>query len=479
MNKTDIVNKLKEFGLKTGDIVLVHSSLASIGHVEGGPDAVIDAFLETIGGEGTLVAPVFGNLGILTHTLKNRPEAIISDCPRGTVAAIGADAEFICRDHWKADTAHGHETPYLKIAGLGGYICLLGVDQDRNTTLHSVEALLELPYLGQSSATIETADGPVEKTWKYYPGPHRDFIGIDNVMRANGKMISGKIGSAVVRLMKSKDLIDTFVELGSSDPAFCLCDNENCADCVRQRAAIRKDQFAKEDFKIAVASSVAGRYIPEMVEKTKAAGIGYIELDVIEGKPAHKYPAEKLAKAVQEFSDNGIEVSALRLPALSLDFESSIELVKCAGIDTIIMPLSDNSAVFAAKANDAGISVNFANNAMNGTYAAEIMSKLKADNIQAGFAYSPAEFAKAGEMPFLQSFRQGKFRKYATQLDIEDALFDGSQAEWACGNAEIKELVSILRCASFKGFMTISSKNIGLGSPKELADKFFKLLAEI
>jgi aminoglycoside 3-N-acetyltransferase len=471
MNKTDIKKCLSEFGLKTGDIVIVHSSLASIGRVEGGADALIDAFLETIGNEGTLAAPVFGNLGIFTQTLKNRPEAVISDCPKGTVAAIGADAEFICRDHWKADTAHGHDTPYLKIAGLGGYVCLLGVDQDRNTTLHSVEALLELPYLEATSATIEVADGPIEKTWKYYPGPHRDFIGIDHIMRENGKMEIGKIGNAVVRLMKSQDLIDVFTELGSNDPAFCLCDNETCAACVKQRAAIRKDKLSAEDFKLCIASSIAGKYIPEMIENLKAAGVDYVELDFIQGKPAHKFSIDKLKRAVEEFAENDIKVSALRLVAIPADFKKILELLKTAGIDNLIMPLCADAETFINQASVAGINISFNNLGMSGLYAAGIMSKLKA-----GFVFSPADFAKAGEMPFLHSFRQGKFSKCISQLDIEDALFDGTATTWASGNAEIKELVSILRCASFSGFMTISGKNINLGKAKDLAEDFLTLL---
>ena len=471
MNKIKIKKCLGELGLKTGAIVIVHSSLASIGRVEGGVDTLIDAFLETIGQEGTLVVPVFGDLGIFTKTLKNRPEAIISDCPKGTVAAIGADAEFICRDHWKADTVHGHDTPYLKIAGLGGYICLLGVDQDRNTTLHSVEALLELPYLETANATLETANGQLEKNWKYYPGPHRNFIGIDYIMRENGEMKIGKIGKAVVRLMKSKDLIDVFTEIGANDPAFCLCDNENCADCVRQRAAIRKDKLSAEDFKLCLASSVAGRYIPEMIENLQTAGIEYIELDIIQGKPAHKFPVEKLKKAVAEFAENGIKISALRLPALSTEFEKTLELLKTVDIDNLIMPLATNADEFAGKAAAVGINISFVNQGMSGLYAAGIMSKVKT-----GFVFSPAEFAKAGEMPFLQSFQQGKFRKYISQLDIEDALFDGTPTNWVSGNAEIKELVSILRCASFPGFMTISGKNRNLGKAKDLAENFLKLL---
>jgi aminoglycoside 3-N-acetyltransferase len=468
MNKTGIKKCLSEFGLKNGDIVIVHSSLASIGHVENGADALIDAFLETIGNEGTLVAPVFGNLGIFTHTLKNRPEAVVSDCPLGTVAAIGADAQFICRDHWKTDTAHGHDTPYLKIAGLGGYICLLGVDQDRNTTLHSVEALLELPYLESKKTKLKNGN---EKSFKYYPGPHRDFIGIDHIMRKNGKMKIGKIGNAVVRLMKSKDLIDAFTELGSKDPAFCLCDNNNCADCVTQRAAIRRDILSREDFKLSVASSVAGRYIPEMIDNLKAAGVDYVELDIIQGKPAHMFPADKLKKAVEEFTENDIKISALRLPAIPTEFEKILDLLKTAGINNVIIPLSTDAEKFINQAAKADVSISFVNLGVSSIYASNIMSKLKA-----GFAFSPTEFAKAGEMPFLQSFRKGKFNKYISQLDIEDALFDGTSIILANGNAEIKELISILSCASFSGFMTISGKNRNLGTLKDLAEDFLGLL---
>ena len=172
MNKAEIVAGLRGMGLVNGDKVLLHSSLISLGKVDGGPEAVIDAFLEVLGKEGTLLVPVFGALGILTETLKNRPDAVISPCPKGTLAAVGADAEAICKDHWKADTAHGADTPFTRLAEMGGYVCLLGCDQDRNTSLHGVEALLELPYLSDTVGTFTTPEGEtITKTWKYYPGP--------------------------------------------------------------------------------------------------------------------------------------------------------------------------------------------------------------------------------------------------------------------------------------------------------------------
>ena len=46
MESVEIVKALRSLGLGRGDIVLLHSSLISLGYVEGGADAVIKAFLD-------------------------------------------------------------------------------------------------------------------------------------------------------------------------------------------------------------------------------------------------------------------------------------------------------------------------------------------------------------------------------------------------------------------------------------------------
>ena len=43
IDKERIIKDLKDLGLKEGDTVIVHSSLSSLGYVEGGADTVIDA----------------------------------------------------------------------------------------------------------------------------------------------------------------------------------------------------------------------------------------------------------------------------------------------------------------------------------------------------------------------------------------------------------------------------------------------------
>ena len=479
MNKAEIKQGLQALGLKEGDIVLLHSSLSSMGKVEGGAVAVVEAFLETLGKAGTLAAPVFGSLGILADAVKEWPDAVISDCPKGTVAAIGADAGKICIDHWQADTVHGEGSPYLKIAGLGGYICLLGVDQDRNTTMHSVEALLQLPYLNSTSGTVLTPQGAAQKTWKHYPGPHRDFIGLDKLLRASGKMKIGKIGNAVTRLIKSQDLIEILAEAGRRDPAFCLCNNPECADCVAQRAAIFRDAMTREDFKLSASAALSGRYIPEIIENLHRSGIGYVELDFIQGRPAHLMPAEKLQLAVREFAANNISVSGLRLPGVPADIKKALQLAGDCGINRLILPLCSGADSLTAQAAEENIALSFCNLGITGDYAAMLMKDLAERKIRAGFTFSPADFARCGEMPFLNTYRAGKFRKYMDQLDIEDGTFDGVATAPACGNAEIKELVSILRCAGFSGFMTLAAGNRRGGNVTTIAAEFRKLLDEI
>jgi len=468
MNKKELTKALKELGIKHGAIVMLHSSYLSLGPFDGGPEAVVDAFLDAIGVKGTLMVPVFGALGVLTDVVKKRPGAVISPCPKGTVAAIGPKAEELTRDHWKADTAHGEGTPFTRLADLGGYVCLFGVDQDRNTTLHSIEALLKLPYLSDTSATFSTPEGEsVTKTWKYYPGPHRDFIGIERYLRHEGLISIARIGNAQVRLMKAKDLFDICLELGEHDPAFALCNNPACADCVRQRAAIFADSMAHEAFRLAVSSRLAGRYVPEIIENMKAAGIKYVELDYLQGKPCAKMPADKLRRAVQDFLEEGIEVSALRLMYIPSEYEAVIKLAKDSVIPRVVFPLAENSCDAIEPAQIGEIHISFANNGQDSKLAAATFQKTRLGNVPPGFTFNPAAFVKAGEFPFLTSYRQGRFIKTIEQLDLVDATWCGESAGFARGNAEVKELLSILRCHNFSGWVCLGG---GAAYPGSLAD---------
>lgn len=476
MESVEIVKALRSLGLGRGDIVLLHSSLISLGYVEGGADAVIKAFLDVIGKRGTLLVPAFGALGVIPETLKKRRDAVFSDCPVGTVAAVGADAKALCADHWKADTAHGKDTPFTRLAEKGGYICLLGVDQDRNTSLHSVEALLELPYLSPVTRTFKTPDGrEVTKTWNYYPGPHRDFIGLDHILEESGAMKIMRIGNAQVRLIKSDLMFETLLALGSGDPAFALCENPSCADCVRQRAAIFAADMEKESFRLTASSRLAGRYVPEMVENLKRAGISLIELDYLQGKACALAPVKTLKRAVEDLNEAGIQVSALRVPAVPDDPAKLPELVTECGIRRVILPLA-NSEKAAKALVKKQIEVSFVNLCQTSLTAKEQMIAY-AKKFDCDLTFNNANFVLAGEMPFLQSYRTGHFIKFMNQLDLIDCKWDGEATSLAFGNGEIKELISILRCHNFSGFFCLGGGMPYPGSLEDAVNDFRNLLA--
>lgn len=115
--KDDLVDDLRRLGLQEGDTVLVHSSLSKIGYVEGGADTVIDALLEVIGNQGTLLMPTLTvggrmvsqlregrlfdyrntptGLGIINEAFRKRAGVLRSIHPTHSVCGIGPNAEFL------------------------------------------------------------------------------------------------------------------------------------------------------------------------------------------------------------------------------------------------------------------------------------------------------------------------------------------------------------------------------------------------
>lgn len=223
-----LVHDLHTLGLKVGDTVLVHSSLKSIGHVEGGPDAVIDAFLEVLGESGTLLMPSFQNgsefflvdrgckfdvvnspseLGIITETFRKRSGVIRSLNPTHCTAGIGTMAEEILSGHEKCDISCGWESPYHKITEAGGKIILLGVTHASNTTLHFVENTNGAPTVCAIKYQPVVIDGSgieiIVPTYPHMPGLFRNYLRVESILIAENIQKNGKVGSAHTKIIEA------------------------------------------------------------------------------------------------------------------------------------------------------------------------------------------------------------------------------------------------------------------------------------
>ena len=155
MNKCTQTNSLKalrKIGIENGDILMVHSSYKSLGGVEGGAKAVIEAFTEVLGDGGTLLMPAFtfdsvtfenpvfdyekskNCVGYLGEDLRTEVTgAVRSIHATHSVCAIGKKAKELCGNHEKDITPVGENSPITKLAKQNGKILMLGCSPDHLT----------------------------------------------------------------------------------------------------------------------------------------------------------------------------------------------------------------------------------------------------------------------------------------------------------------------------------------------------------
>jgi aminoglycoside 3-N-acetyltransferase len=224
-----LANDLRELGLEPGSAVLTHSSFKSLGQGEGGPAAVVQGILEAIGSEGTALFPThtWENagpetpptfdvrsspsrlIGVIPEVARQWPGGVRSVHPTHSVVALGADAEWFTEGHFDAGMC-GIGSPYDRLCE-GGSILLLGVDQERNTSLHMVEEILEIPgaFTDYAVCRVTGYDG-VERLRpsRFHTWRPRRFMVLDEEVDRLGIQRRGRVGEATCRLIDAGRLRD-------------------------------------------------------------------------------------------------------------------------------------------------------------------------------------------------------------------------------------------------------------------------------
>jgi aminoglycoside 3-N-acetyltransferase len=164
ITEADIIEALRQHGLNSGDVALVHSSLSRLGNVQGGAPTVIRALLEVLGDEGTLVMPSFPALGYTYNYLSTNPSfdvrhtpsqmGIITETfrkikgvkrslhPTDPVCAVGKETKFLLKSHFLQLTPYNENSPFYKLITLKGKIVTLGTRLDTVTNFHVPEDLI-------------------------------------------------------------------------------------------------------------------------------------------------------------------------------------------------------------------------------------------------------------------------------------------------------------------------------------------------
>ena len=164
LNET-MVRDLLALGVRPGGVLLVHSSLRSLGPLSGGAESVICALLAALGPDGTLLTPALSYasvrrdqpifdarqtpscVGALSEVFRTRPGTLRSIHPTHSVCGAGRLAGELLGDHERDTTPCGSHSPFARLPAVHGQILFLGCGLRPNTSMHGVEERVEPPYL--------------------------------------------------------------------------------------------------------------------------------------------------------------------------------------------------------------------------------------------------------------------------------------------------------------------------------------------
>ncbi|WP_205740651.1 aminoglycoside 3-N-acetyltransferase [Haloactinopolyspora alba] len=238
LTRSSLADDLRGLGLADGDAVMIHAAFRQVGTVLGGPDTLVDAVLDVVGAEGTLLSyqdwelstdvwdddgrvidalrehvPPFDpatarparDHGVVAATVGTRPGVRRSGNPGASVAAVGARADEFTAAH-PLDFGYGEDSPFARLVASGGRVLMVGAPLDTMTILHHAEHLADLPGKRRIHVEYPLAT-PAGTEWRIVEeydtsapvvdGPPDDYFGfiVTNFL-ATGDGRRGTVGAA-------------------------------------------------------------------------------------------------------------------------------------------------------------------------------------------------------------------------------------------------------------------------------------------
>ena len=248
--RRSLVEELRSLGVTDGMTLIVHASMSRIGWVAGGSQAVIEALIEAVGADGTLVMPAHSSglsepsvwqhppvpeswwqtirdetpafdpvvtpsrlMGVIAEGFRTYPGVQRSGHPQVSFAARGPNAAFVVAEH-SFEHPLGEGSPLARLYDLDAHILLLGVGHENNTTLHLAEYRADYPgkEWTRQGAPV-TIDG--ERRWITFEdleGVSDDFEEIGSAFAASGGERVQQVGSGEARLVGVRALVDFAVD---------------------------------------------------------------------------------------------------------------------------------------------------------------------------------------------------------------------------------------------------------------------------
>ncbi len=242
-----LTQDLVQLGVRPGMVLLVHSSLSALGWVCGGAVAVVKALEKALGQTGTLMMPTHSwdlsnpanweappvpqtwwetirdqlpaydpdltptrGMGVVVDCFRSQRGTLRSSHPQVSFAARGTFAEALVGEH-PLSPGLGENSPLGALYRLDGYVLLLGVGHDRNTSLHLAEHRAEWPAKRRvNEAAPINVDG--RRVWRTYQDQATDSADFAALGADYGSGQTGSVACAEAVLLRQRPLVDFGVQ---------------------------------------------------------------------------------------------------------------------------------------------------------------------------------------------------------------------------------------------------------------------------
>ena len=245
--KESLIQQLTDMELTGAETILIHSSMKAIGETQGGAQTVLNAWMEFFQ-NGLLLLPTHtwktvnekqpifdvqkepACVGILPNLFLKRDGVIRSLHPTHSMAGFGKNATSYLAGEEKSNTPCTPGGCYDRLKEVGGKILLVGVGHERNTYIHSVEEVLNVPNRLSDTPVlmqiVQSGKDPIPVYMrKHYNAqqPHisEDFVKLNRAFEECGAAVHTTFGSADCILCDAKRIFEVTRHVLAPDPE-CL-----------------------------------------------------------------------------------------------------------------------------------------------------------------------------------------------------------------------------------------------------------------
>lgn len=251
ISKNDIIAALEQVGVMPGQVIYAQVDLRTPGLIKDVRDKsgfcqhYLDAFMELLGSEGTLVVPTYTTqvarydidfvweetpsvLGIFPEHVRQHPESLRSIHPLHSVCAIGKNKDFVCGNNGTSD--YGWNSPFHRLLQCKAKVLSIGLESGYAVGIvHHVDTACCMPWVynkllkwkpivrGKPDPRMFTASVrylDIEVVHELTP--------LVKHMRALGELFSAPLGAHWVHMSDYVRVFEEAVKALNKDPFFYL-----------------------------------------------------------------------------------------------------------------------------------------------------------------------------------------------------------------------------------------------------------------